>query len=213
MNRDMEKSLLSAARFYDGKKVGDTGPLGFRRSTDLMKLKECIDGLLERKILNPGKSLFLDMGCGDGRVNVLFSYLVRKSIGIEMDEWTLDEYIPLKQELLTVLGADRLMLPPENIFLFQGDSRDAGLHESIQRQTGVGFEDFDLFYTYLTLQDEFAELIAQRAKAGAVFMVYGLDRIMPRHRDLRLLTPGEPLKGILALYQKKGGSKKELENS
>ena len=72
----------------------------------------------------------------------------------------------------------------------------------------MGFEDFDLFYTYLTLQDEFAELIAQRAKAGAVFMVYGLDRIMPRHRDLRLLTPGEPLKGIVALYQKKGGVKK-----
>ena len=205
MDRDIEKSLLRAARFYDGKKVGDTGPLGFRRSTDLMKLKECIDRLLEENILVPGKSLFLDMGCGDGRVNVLFSYLARKSIGIEIDECTLEEYIPLKKKLLTVLRADGLMPPPENIFLFQGDSRDAGLYQSIQRQTSVGFEDFDLFYTYLTLQDEFAEFIAQRAKAGAVFMVYGLDKIIPRHRDLMLLTPDEPLNGILALYQKRGG--------
>ena len=106
-----------------------------------MKLKECIDGLLERKILNPGKSLFLDMGCGDGRVNVLFSYLVRKSIGIEMDEWTLDEYIPLRRDLETCLKSEGLPLPPDNISLFHGDSTDDSLHEKMSREAGVAFQE------------------------------------------------------------------------
>ena len=64
------------------------------------------------------------MGCADGRVNVLLSYLVKISIGIELDEWTLDEYMPLKTMLEKKLGKDHLSPPPENIFLFHGDSMD-----------------------------------------------------------------------------------------
>lgn len=190
------------ARFYDGKKVGDIGPLGFRRSTDLVRLKECMDRLLDLKILIQGRSTFLDMGCADGRVNVLFSYLVKRSIGIELDEWTLEEYAPLKRELEIVLKRNDLLFPPDNISLFHGDSVDEGLHESIRKRTGVGFDDFDLFYTYLTMHDEFADLIVRKAKIGAVFMIYGLDKVMPRYRGLELLTPDEPLNGILALYKK-----------
>jgi hypothetical protein len=32
------KALLKVARFYDRRKVGDVGALGFRRSTDLQRL-------------------------------------------------------------------------------------------------------------------------------------------------------------------------------
>ena len=202
MDKDIEKSLLKVAHFYDGKKVGDLGPLGFRRSTDLMRLKDCIDRLLGLEVLIPGKSCFLDLGCADGRVNVLFSYMVEKSIGIEIDEWILDEYAPLKGELDTELNGEGLLLPPDNIYLFHGDSTDTTLHESIKRQTGVGFDDFDLFYTYLTMLDEFADLILRKAREGAVFMVYGLERVMPRYRGLRMLTPDGSLEGILALYKK-----------
>ena len=60
----------------------------------------------------------------------------------------------------------------------------------------------DLFYTYLTMQEEFAALVARKAKPGALFMVYGLDRILPRYSGLRLLTPDWALEGILALYRK-----------
>jgi hypothetical protein len=78
---------------------------------------------------------------------------------------------------------------------------NASLHDQVHRKAGVRFEDYDLFYTYLTMQEEFAGLVSQRAKGGAVFMVYGLEKILPRFDGLRLL-PGTPLQGILALYQK-----------
>ena len=196
------RSILAAARFYDKKKVGDIGPLGFRRSTDLMKLYDCISFLLDQRILIPGESRFLDMGCADGRVNVLFSYLTEISVGIELDEWNLDEYTPLKKDLEKVLKEENLLLPPDNISLFHGNSIDQDLYRLIKESTGIGFEDFDLFYTYLTMHEEFADYIARNGKGGAVFMVYGLDKIIPKYSGFTLLTPNEPRDGILALYRK-----------
>jgi len=195
-------ALAEVARFYDRRKVGDIGSLGFRRSSDLARLVSCLPILVEIGALRPGSSLFLDMGCGDGRVNLLLSYLVKKSLGIELDEWTLDEYLPLRIEMETRLTAEGVLLPPDNVSLFHGDSMDSSLHEEIRRETGVGLRDVDLFYTYLTMYEEFAGLIARRAKKGALFMVYGLERILPKLDGLRLLTDKKPLEGILALYEK-----------
>jgi len=93
-------------------------------------------------------------------------------------------------------------LPQENISLYHGDSVDESLHDRIHRETGVRFDQFDLFYTYLTMQEEFAELIARKARSGAIFMVYGLEKIIPRFTGFHLLTPERPLEGIVALYQK-----------
>jgi hypothetical protein len=158
--------------------------------------------MIEKRILIPGKSVFLDMGCADGRVNVLFSYLAKKSIGIELDEWTLEEYITSKTRLEAELERNNLLLPPDNIFLFQGNAMESALYESIHKEAGVNFQEVDIFYTYLSMQEEFAGLITDRAKQGAVFIVYGLDKIMPKYGGLTLLTPQEPLKGALGLYQK-----------
>ena len=202
MDNNLRKTLSRVAGFYDEKKVGDVGSLGFRRSTDLSKLLACLDELVDRDILMLGKSSFLDMGCADGRVNVLFSYLMKNSVGIELDEWTLEEYVPLKEELEGVLRNDNLLFPPDNISLFHGDSMDSRIHGEIKKETSLGFKKFDLFYTYLTMQEEFAGLIARKAKKGAVFMIYGLEKILPRFDGLTLLTPKRPLQGILALYRK-----------
>ncbi len=95
----VKQTLLTVARFYDQRKVGDVGSLGFRRSSDLTKLVTCLTWMVERHVLVPQSSSFLDLGCADGRVNVLLSYLVRKSVGIEIDEWTLEEYEPLRKSL------------------------------------------------------------------------------------------------------------------
>jgi len=199
---DIRKTLDEVASFYDRRKVGEVGFLGFRRSTDLAKLTNCLDEMMEQGLLISGQSRFLDLGCADGRVNVLMSYLVRVSVGIELDEWTLDENEPLKKELTEILVEGNLPLPPQNIYLFHGDSMDEALHETIRDKTGTGFDGFDLFYTYLIMQEEFAELIVRKARPGAVFMVYGLESILPRFRGLRLLTPQRSLEGILALYRK-----------
>jgi hypothetical protein len=198
----LDQTLLQVVEFYDRRKVGDAGHLGFRRSSDLSRVLSSLKTMNRRGLFKPAEALFLDMGCADGRVNVLLSYLARTSVGIELDEWTLDDYKPLKQDLDTVLAERRLALPERNIFLYHGDSMDESLHERIHHETGVRFNQFDVFYTYLTMQEEFAGLIARKARPGAVFMVYGLEKIFPRFAGFRLLTPERPLEGIIALYQK-----------
>lgn len=198
----LKKTLLTVAEYYDQKKVGDSGPLGFRRSTDLTRLMSCVDNLVNMGVLDPGRSVFLDMGCADGRVNVLMSYIMKRSIGIELDEWTLEEYGSLKSELENVLLTQELPLPPDVISLFHGDSMDETVHEVLYDRTGIRFGEIDLFYTYLTMQPEFGELIARKAKKGAVFMVYGLAGIIPELDGFKLLTRDKPMEGILALYQK-----------
>jgi hypothetical protein len=203
MNLDkLEKTLQIVADFYDQRKVGHVGSMGFRRSSDLGRVKAAMDYLMARSLLIPQKCLFLDMGCADGRVNVLMSYVTGKSIGIELNEWILDEYVPVKTELEDALKTARLPLPPDNISLFHGDTLDEETHEAIKNRTGTGIEEFDLFYTYLSMYEEFSELIARKAKKGAIFMVYGLNKIPPRINGLELLTPQNPLDGIIALYRK-----------
>ena len=202
LDNKLKETLLKVSEFYDSRKVGDAGPLGFRRSTDLARLSVCIEQLTMQGLFTPGEALFLDMGCADGRVNVLFSYLTRESVGIEIDEWTLDEYSPLVNELKHELLKNGLDLPPENISLFHGDSTDKNLYKLVSDSVGINFHDFDIYYTYLTLHNEFAGLITREAKKGALFIIYGLERILPRFDGLRLLTPEAPMEGILAVYQK-----------
>ena len=202
MEEQLQKSLIRVARFYDNRKVGDVGFLGFRRSTDLSILLSCLRLLLDERIIVPNESLFLDLGCADGRVNVFLSYLAKSSIGIELDEWTLDEYLPLRSELDRALKEDDLLTPPDNIFLFHGDSMDENVHDAITGKTGISFEQFDLFYTYLIMHEEFAGLIVEKAKKGAIFLIYGLQKILPRYQGLRLLEHISPMEGILAFYRK-----------
>jgi hypothetical protein len=202
LETDLEHTLLQVVEFYDSRKVGDVGHLGFRRSSDLSKVLSCLKTMIDHGLSRPGEALFLDMGCADGRVNVLLSYLAKTSVGIELDEWTLDDYGPLRRELDVLLAEKELLLPPKNIFLFHGDSMDESLHDRIHRETGIPFNKFNVFYTYLTMMEEFAKLIARKAESGALFMVYGLEKILPRFTGLRLLTPDRPVEGILALYQK-----------
>ena len=202
MDKTLERTLLQVTEFYDGRKVGDVGHLGFRRSSDLSKVLSCLKTMIDQGLFVPADALFLDMGCADGRVNVLMSYLTKTSVGIELDDWTLDDYTPLRREMDALLVEKGLLLPRRNIFLYHGDSTDESLHDRIHRETGVRFDQFDVFYTYLTMQEEFAELIARKARPGSIFMVYGLEKIIPRFTGFHLLTPERPLEGILALYRK-----------
>lgn len=201
ISSELLQTLHFIARFFDQRKVGDLGALGFRRSTDLERLLACITQMVQMQWLVPGESLFLDMGCADGRVNVLLGYLMKYSVGVELDEWTLDEYAPLRAQLEGNLENKRLLPLQKNISLFNGDAMDRSLHSAIKEDTGIGLEDFDFFYTYLTMQEEFAELIVQRAKKGAIFMVYGLEKILPMWDGMTLLTE-KPLQDILAIYKK-----------
>ena len=74
---------------------------------------------------------------------------------------------PRKRDLCQELQRKNLNLPPDNIHLFCGNSLETSTYERISEETGVNFSDIDLFYTYITLHDLFAEKIARDAKSGA----------------------------------------------
>ncbi len=172
----IKKTLYRIAQFYDLRKVGENGRFGFRRSSDLMDLYNCLDVMLNTGIIVPEKSVFLDIGCADGRVNLFFSYITKASIGIELDDWSLDEYKILLKQLIPILTTEELLLPRNNIYLFNGDVFDCSLYEKIRDTTGFGIEDFDIFYTYLMMCEEFAEIIRKKGKKGSIFIIYGLGK-------------------------------------
>ena len=198
----LDKTMSVVAEFYAGYKVGYHGFEGYRKSTDLAKLGRCVAHLITEGFLVPGRTTFTDLGCADGRVNVLMSYCMRQSVGIEIDEEILAEFSPRLTELKGLLTRANLPLPPDNIFLLRGDTLDGGTYERILAATGLRFGDMDLFYTYITLHDLFADKIAREAKKGALYMIYGFSRILPRYYGLELLVPDLGGQGIVALYGK-----------
>jgi SAM-dependent methyltransferase len=198
----LNETIETVAEFYDDCKVGYQGFEGYRKSTDLAKLGRCVLRLLAEGFLTLGRTVFTDLGCGDGRVNVLLSYFVRHSVGIEIDGDILAEFSPLLAGLTRRLERANLLAPPRNISLFRGDSLDGRTYTDILKATGVRFGEVDLFYTYITLHDLFAEKIAHEAKPGALYLLYGFGRILPRYRGLKLLVPDLSSQGIVALYGK-----------
>jgi hypothetical protein len=199
-----ERTIRLAAAYFDGCKVGYTGTKGYRKSTDLSKFIACIDDLATSGIIRPDRTVFADLGCADGRVNLLMSYFVKLSLGIEIDSEILSEYAARKKELLSILEREAGIFPPENIFLFQGSSLDNRTFEEIRSKAGVAFEDIDIFYTYITLHDVFAEKIAEMGRCGAYYLVYGFNRVLPRYEALELVLPDVGSQGIAALFRKTG---------
>jgi hypothetical protein len=194
-NHRLRKTVDFIARYYESCKVGYVGHEGYRKSTDLVKFGRCIDDL-------PQHTTFLDLGCADGRVNVLMSYFVKRSVGIEIDPEILAEFSPRKGELTHRLQSENLIQPPDNLSLFNDNSLEAATYEHIENTINVRFEEIDLFYTYITLHDLFGAKIAEEAKPKALYLVYGFSKILPRYQGLELLVPDVASQGIVALYRK-----------
>jgi len=200
----LRQTIATIANYYNGCKVGYVGHEGYRKSTDLVKFARCIDELLSLGLVDPNRTLFLDLGSADGRVNVLMSYFVKLSLGIEIDPEILAEYNPRKKELDQELRRKNLIQPINNITLFRGNSLEAATYEQIDSTLKVRFEDIDIFYTYITLHDLFGAKIAAEAKPKALYLVYGFNKILPRYGGLELLIPDLASQGIVALYGKSG---------
>jgi SAM-dependent methyltransferase len=198
----LDKTISVVAEYYDGCKVGYQGFEGYRKSTDLAKLARCIAHLVAEGFLVTGRTTFIDLGCADGRVNVLMSYFVRQSVGIEINEEILAEFPSRLAKLKGRLTRAKLPAPADNIFLLRGDTLDGSTDKKILTATGLRFSDLDLFYTYITLHDLFADKIAREAKKGALYLIYGFSRILPRYDGLEILVPDLGGQGIVALYGK-----------
>ncbi len=196
----LKKTLYQVAIFFDKRKVGEDGRFGFKRSSDLMTIYRSVDRMIEEGIIKPKESVFLDIGCADGRVNVFFSYLCKASVGIEIDDWSLDDYKILLEELVLELKKKRLLLPPKNIYLFHADATDLSTYGIIKQKTGFSIEDFDIFYTYLFMYEEIADLIRKRGKRSAILVIYGIGKIFPKIKDFEPVF-SYPLEGILGIYR------------
>jgi hypothetical protein len=199
----LTRTLALIGSFYDACKVGYQGNEGYRKSTDLGKFSDCVRELVAKRLIDPARTIFTDLGCADGRVNVMMSYFVRRSIGIEIDPDILSEYEPRKRELLQRIKQSGLTTPPDNICLFEGSSVAPSVYPRIQRETGVRFSDVDLFYTYITLHEVFAEKIRQDGKEGALYLVYGFHRVLPAYPGLELLIPDVGGQQIASLFVKR----------
>lgn len=198
----LQQTIATIANYYNGCKVGYVGHEGYRKSTDLVKFARCIDELVGLDLIDPKRTLFLDLGCADGRVNVLMSYFVKLSLGIEIDPEILAEYNPRKEELGHKLQRANLIQPINNITLLLGNSLEATTYEQLESTINVRFEEIDIFYTYITLHDLFGAKIAAKAKPKALYLVYGFNKILPRYQGLELLIPDLASQGIVTLYGK-----------
>jgi SAM-dependent methyltransferase len=185
----LKQTVACIADYYNGCK-------------DLAKFGKCVDELVALGYIEPQHTTFLDLGCADGRVNVLMSYFVKRSVGIEIDPEILAEYRQRKKDLTLELQGENLLQPPDNIRLFQGNSLETATYDLIENSIGVRFDRIDLFYTYITLHDLFAAKIAEAAKTKALYLVYGFSKILPRYQGLELLIPDVASQGIVALYGK-----------
>ena len=188
--------------FFDRRKAGEAGPDGFRRSTDLGTLRPGLERLAAAGILSADRTNFLELGCADGRVNLLVGYLVKSSVGIELEDWILEEHERIRAELEVGLTEKDLLPLTGNLSLFLGDAAGDEVYERIRARTGLAFEDFDVFYTYLWMQTEYARMIAERAEPGAVLLVYGPDRLRSGLEGLRLVEELSSTKDRLAVYRK-----------
>lgn len=198
----LQQTIATIANYYNGCKVGYVGHEGYRKSTDLVKFARCIAELVRLDLIDPKRTLFLDLGCADGRVNVLMSYFVKLSLGIEIDPEILAEYNPRKEELGHKLQRANLIQPINNITLLLGNSLEATTYEQLESTINVRFEEIDIFYTYITLHDLFGAKIAAKAKPKALYLVYGFNKILPRYQGLELLIPDLASQGIVTLYGK-----------
>jgi hypothetical protein len=197
------ETLALISSFYDGCKIGYQGNEGYRKSTDLGKFAHCVRELFVEGFIHPDRTVFMDLGCADGRVNVMMSYFVRSSLGIEIDPEILSEYEPQRRALLEDIEEAGLEPPKDNVRLFHGNSLDASVHRNIQAATGFEFRDVDLFYTYITLHDVFAEMICREAAQGALYLVYGFHRVLPSYPGLDVLIPDVGGQQIAALFVKR----------
>ncbi len=65
------------------------------------------------------------------------------------------------------------------------------------------FREIDLFYTYITLHDVFAEMITARGRPAAFYLVYGFNRVLPRYKSFEVVNPDVGAQGIAVLFRKK----------
>ena len=59
----LARTLALIGSFYDACKVGYQGHEGYRKSTDIEKFVDCLRELVAKRLVDPGRTIFTDLGC------------------------------------------------------------------------------------------------------------------------------------------------------
>src|SRR3989339_1864905 len=128
--------------------VTDTNTDFFIQS-DIIKLHRGLKELIEKELIS--KELFLDAGCGDGRVIAITSLLGVPSIGIEYD----CELAGIASEKIRKLGLSAIIK--------QGNFIDDRVYDCIG-----SFKEIKTVFNYFSG----TELIAKKITSGQTFILY-----------------------------------------
>ncbi len=197
------KTIEAIITFFDANQKGHIGNSGYRKTSSLSVLFRAVKKLMAQNIIQYKKTVFLDLGCGDGRVCMLMSYICKQSIGIELEDFIYDEYREVRNQVENILKLNRLLPFPDNMLVINGDSLSAETHKFIKQKVDIELKDVDIFYTYITLHDAFASMLKEKARKGSYYMVYGFSGVLPRYDSFELVDPDVANEKLIALYRKR----------
>jgi len=200
LSEDLWETVSVLARYFDGMKCGHVGSDGYRKTSDMRVLLDVVRDLLNCGVIDPDKTVFLDLGSGDGRVCMLMSYFCKWSIGVELEDFIYEEYFQRRREVDLLLSQGLLPLG-NNLCILNGDALNDDTHRQVESITGISLRDVDIFYTYITLHDVYADMLQKKANPGSFYMVYGFSAILPRYDGFTLLNPDVGGHRLVALYR------------
>lgn len=140
-------------------------------------VRQALTQLIEKETIDP-EALFLDAGCGDGRIVALASSLGISAWGIESDE----ELVALsKQNLINLRKLAVLNDTPA--FIYRGNFAADATYQSL----GRSFSEFGTVYNYTNNHELVGTMIAQHSRPGTRYILYSGDEQREEFPGLNLL--------------------------
>ena len=201
---DLHKTMKLTADYFDGRKVGCFGNTGYRKTTDLSKFCACIEDLAASGIIRPRERRIRRPGVRR-RQGESSDELFRQAVDRDRNRFGNSFRIRTEEKRTDFTSEEakgRSCLPK----IFSSSREARSTTRPLMRfglRTGVDFGDVDLFYTYITLHDVFAEKIAERGRPGAYLPGLRLQQGPSRLRIIRAGKPGRRRPGDSGPLQEK----------
>jgi len=147
------KSIIKEFKQINSKLIVTDTNTDFFIQSDIIQLHKGLNELLRKELISKG--LFLDAGCGDGRVIAITALLGIPSIGVEYDS----ELANIASEKIKKLGL--------NAMIKQGNFTNDKVYEGIG-----GFNKIKTVFNYFSA----TELIAEKITKNQTFILYTTEK-------------------------------------
>lgn len=149
---------------------------GFFVGSDLKNINQGFKQLIKAGVISDSK-LFLDAGCGDGRVLALLSMYGIPSIGVEFS----NDIFYAGRHHIDKLTRQKI-IDKSLITMLLGDFMD----DNIYRSAGFNFQNIPVIYNFLSNHAKIASKIANQSKKKTRFLLYGDKDNATEFEGLRL---------------------------